>query len=377
MARSPCLSVRALLALVALTVAALPSRAGDTVLYVQDREDGNGSVFAWTVGDATAGLQPIDGSAFSGPASAGGCGGFCMTMASGRRGKQQYLFTAQHEGLFVWRLLDGGALQLVDGSPFDAGLGSGNYLGVGSVRLGQRLFVYTARYTADQILGFEVLEDGSLEPTPGSPYPSGDGPTGLDVAGKLVVVCNSNDSSISSWIVQKDGSLAPAPGSPLAVPGANAYNLQLDDKGRTLWMADADSDLFGFSVHKQSGALTPLPDSPLDNGLDDGDDGTEPGQRLLITFANDAPANTPDIAVFSAHPKQGLTLLGRQISGLQGVVAHTFDERLGLLAVVSDSGPAGSSLRVYSVDRKTGAMLIVGEVEVSFEAVNDMQFVEL
>lgn len=377
MLATPVVLGRTLPGLLALVALALPAAAGDTILYAQDREDGTGSVHAWKILDGAGGLEPVPGSPFAGPPVSGACGGFCMTMASGRRGKQRFLFTAQNQGVLSWSVADDGSLALVAGSPFDDGLGVATYTGLGTVRQGQRLFLYVSGFALNQVLGFEVQEDGTLVATPGSPYAAGNGPNGLDTAGKLVVACNEIDGSLSSWVAQKDGSLVEAPGSPVSVPGITAYNVQLDDKGRSVWVADASADLYGFAINKQTGALTPLDGSPTDNALESGDAGTQPGQRLLISFSLGTAPNTPDIAVHSYSPKQGLTLRGRQLSGLDGVRAHAFDERQGLLAVVEANGPAGTSLRVFRVDRKTGAMLIVGATDHDFSEVNDLELIEL
>lgn len=155
-------------------------------------------------------------------------------------------------------------------------------------------FLYVALEHTHQIAGYEIQKDGSLSAVPGSPFLSGsiphnfvfseDGTTlySANTAGSIIAGLQTKEGSISAFDVAEDGSLTPLPGSPYpAQPGAMAVNRSSD--GRWLYLtsspqAGADDDVVLTSYRiRRDGTLNWSRSRSIKTGLHAAD-----GPQLMI-----------------------------------------------------------------------------------------------
>lgn len=128
-----------------------------------------------------------------------------------------------------------GPVAPVPGGLTDAGLG---VLGISTAP--PVLYVNDNLSTGSAVVALAVGQDGSLEPLPGSPFPTGGaGQPGsfdkLEVFNdRFLYVLNGNSADVSAFAIEEDGSLTPVPGSPFAVGGAppdQSYSIETTTKG--------------------------------------------------------------------------------------------------------------------------------------------------
>lgn len=165
-----------------------------------------------------------------------------------------------------------GALTEIAGSPFATQTGwpgpgrlviepSGKFLYVGlggTVNANQ----FVAAFSIDS-------STGALTPVLGSPFTTGAGPfsTALDPSGKFLYTANSHDNTVSAFTLDSStGALTSVSGSPFATgaTGGFPFSLAMDPVGKFLYTANQGSgDISGFSISSTTGALSPVPGSPL------------------------------------------------------------------------------------------------------------------
>jgi 6-phosphogluconolactonase (cycloisomerase 2 family) len=82
-------------------------------------------------------------------------------------------------------------------------------------------FLYVTDYTDDQVYGYTINADGSLNTTIGSPYATGTGPlfASMDPSGQFLYVSDNGDGTIAEFMIAADtgvgaGVLVHVPGSP-------------------------------------------------------------------------------------------------------------------------------------------------------------------
>jgi 6-phosphogluconolactonase len=178
-----------------------------------------------------------------------------------------------------------GLLTPLTGSPFAAGGGYADELAIEPTGR----FLYTTNTTTNNVSAFAIdATTGSLTPTPGSPFPTGDAPTAIAVdplsryvfVGSLLSADVSVFSSdVSVFIIDSaTGALSPALGSPFTIPCpatslVTVNSLAVDASGAFLFVAsscgllasfaDNVDYIWGFAIDPNTGALAPVPGSPL------------------------------------------------------------------------------------------------------------------
>jgi 6-phosphogluconolactonase (cycloisomerase 2 family) len=132
--------------------------------------------------------------------------------------------------------------------------------------------LYLANTDGNAVSAYNIKENGTLKPVPGSPFPCGRYPIGIavDQPGGFLFTANADDSTVSVYRIWGNGGLTHLSGLS-AVPAPRA--LAVDPFGRFLYVTNADGSgipLRGGTVGHVSvyrigvnGALTPVPGSPF------------------------------------------------------------------------------------------------------------------
>lgn len=110
-------------------------------------------------------------------------------------------------------------------------------------------------------------DEGTLTPTPGSPFSTPTNAAGLDVnrSGTLVAVSQSGGVAVHRR-VSFDGNLVLVPGSPFAA-GNFPLGITFDPSGNYVYVTNfQDSSVSGFRVTSSTGVLTPISESPFATG---------------------------------------------------------------------------------------------------------------
>jgi 6-phosphogluconolactonase (cycloisomerase 2 family) len=332
--------------LLALLILAPAAAAGVSFVYVHDR-DTVSAVHAYRLDKKSGKLAQVAGSPFLITDAGGNCGGLCQTMDSARIGKQRFLLTDGLLGVTPWLVAKDGTLTELPGNT--AG-GAGDWLGVTSVKKGGHVFVYANQFDSDALHGFELDAAGVLTELPGSPWPTGDEPDGIDSGKDLVVSMNENVGSMSVFKVQKDGSLEEAPGSPLTFPTDFSFNVHVDKAGRHVYSADSDIDIFGFLADKKTGELTALDNSPFDSGLPGLGTGLAFGKKPIIVGVDAGIDSAADPALQLLKRKKNGQLLAKgvpQPAATTSIDAQAITDNGKFLLVASDDSEQLESLRIF------------------------------
>jgi 6-phosphogluconolactonase (cycloisomerase 2 family) len=196
--------------------------------------------------DATGDLTPVPGSPFPSGTS------IFLTVDPFNR----FVFASDEDPpgcISAFTIGSTGALTQVSGSPFAA-----NPNGSGSqprqiVVDSTGNFVYTVLLSTNQVAAFSIVaSSGSLNPVPGSPFATGNGPVALATVNNFLYVSNVQDGTISGFTIDTmTGILSPIPGSPFAFPGGPL----ITDYGAYLYTSSANG-LMTFGIDGSTGALT-------------------------------------------------------------------------------------------------------------------------
>lgn len=129
---------------------------------------------------------------------------------------------------------------------------------------------------SNTIAAYDRHADGSLTPTPGSPFAAGG--AGLDAGlgsqgaiqttanGRFVLAVDAGSNQISVLRINRDGSLTQVPGSPVSSGGVKPVSIAVH--GHLVYVANdgnatTSANYTGF-ILTPSGRLVPLPDSTVD-----------------------------------------------------------------------------------------------------------------
>jgi len=154
---------------------------------------------------------------------------------------------------------------------------------------GQALYVADSfqndiwEYVIDETTGALVLSPASPFSVPGGPYSVKGNSNGLFIYASNAYPSYPNGSVAGYTIDSGTGSLTVVPGSPF-VAGAVPVGAAVDPAGRFVFTANQGSDLTNYSgnvsaytVDANTGALTPVPGSPFEAGLEPTSVATAPG----------------------------------------------------------------------------------------------------
>lgn len=169
-------------------------------------------------------------------------------------------------GIHGFRIGRTGALEALDGSPF----------GATDVRAGALAFSPDGArlYAAGQALyGFDVgATSGALEALEGSPFSTDIGSDAFAVnlaveprGEYLYTTAFTTTRHVSGYAIEPNsGALAPVPGSPLQAP--SPYSVAVDLLGHFVYVGNDTGELSIFSLDRADGSLKELRESPLPIG---------------------------------------------------------------------------------------------------------------
>jgi 6-phosphogluconolactonase (cycloisomerase 2 family) len=138
----------------------------------------------------------------------------------------------------------------------------------------------------------------------------GKGPTGLsatlDPQGRFLFVADNTQPITYVYAVGPDGLLAPVSGSPFQT-GVVATVVAVNPQGKFIY--EPEAQVAALAVNQMTGALTPVPGSPFDNGpfrnggAPVGDAGVDPSGHFLLL----ADTENSAITVFSINSAGALS----------------------------------------------------------------------
>jgi 6-phosphogluconolactonase (cycloisomerase 2 family) len=228
-------------------------------MYAFVANAGSDTVSAFTIDQSTGVLAPIASYAtHTGPS------------AMAVRPDGQFLYVANTGGSndISGYSIDpfGGELRPVFGAPFPSG-GSVSSLAFGA----GEAFLYAANASSGtaSIMGFSIhpfngdANDGALTSLPGFPYdlPACNYVVADQTGAYLYATAGTNVFGFS--INQQTGALSPLPGSPVAV-GATADSVSIDPTNQFLYVTNRRAGtVTGFKLNAATGELTTMPGSPF------------------------------------------------------------------------------------------------------------------
>lgn len=210
--------------------------------------------------------------------------------------------------------------------------------------------------------------NGELTPIPGSPFPAIRAPQSpVIVEGRFLYATDSG--SILGYAVGIDGALKPLAGSPfpgkLAADGSTASLLAADHTGHFLFgVAPDEPGLLVLAIDQGTGALHSAPGSPY----------PLTGTLSASPSAIVADPRDPFVYVVSGS---GLSVLAWRLDAASGALSQVPGsqfvvsirgwipmtmaiEPTGRFAYVAIQGGPGTVIAQYAIDRKTGALSMVG-----------------
>jgi 6-phosphogluconolactonase len=244
----------------------LSSPADAQFLYVNNNGSPN-MISAFHVNSAGT-LTPVPGAPFP----TGGDGGLCADPGSTRTihpsGGRLYATNSTSGNVSGFNIANDGSLTPVPGSPFPMSPG-GNPIGVAASANGQFLFVGRGPFPPGAGIDvFQINADGSLTLVPGSPFGVGGG-AGFDVlfdARRKNVISDVNDNEVSVFKAATTGALVPITGSPFTTPTLNNHKMALGSQGSCLLVAGGTGGGVSAMQVARDGSLSNAPGSPVATG---------------------------------------------------------------------------------------------------------------
>jgi 6-phosphogluconolactonase len=316
-------------------------------------------LFAYGIDSTGGALTPLQGSPF--PA---GQGGFGVTPTPDRR--HLYVSNYGSHSISAFDVGASGALSAVHGSPFAAPQP------VLSAATPNGRYLYVANDVGNDgdpgsVSGYGIDSGtGKLTPVPGSPVRASDiGPFGVAVSpdGNFLYVSNTGNSpstagSVSVYrIAGKTGRITEIAGSPYGA-GIAPAGVAMTPDGDHLYVANGESaTISAFTRDSDSGALTPVPNSPFSagNGQPAGLAITPDGRYLYSASGSEATPADNRVHAFAIDPGSGALAevkgspypagFGPQFAAITGDGAHLY---------VTNNG--SQDVSAYAIDASSGAL---------------------
>jgi 6-phosphogluconolactonase (cycloisomerase 2 family) len=198
---------------------------------------------------------------------------------------------------------------------------------------------------ARSISAFSIGTDGTLTSVPGSPFPAGEGTTGIvvDPSGRFLYAANYYDYTVSAYSIQPTtGALTQLNGSPYpTVPEPQA--IAVDPAGRFLYVG-----LNEFRIDPVSGQLTDLGTTIPSSFGDSGMAADPTGKYLYISTQGSGVVSTYTIDAVSGV----LTFVSYAPALTGGASVSVSAEPTGAFAVMD----LGSNLLSFAIDHSTGEL---------------------
>jgi 6-phosphogluconolactonase (cycloisomerase 2 family) len=297
----------------ALTQAVAPASSGQGPVsmamsrdkrYLYTGNSGSNDISGFALDAGTGALTTIAGSPFaagSGPAAMARSS--VVTVGYGPPVLTDYLYVADKgsNDLRGFRIdQNTGALVALDPASYATGVGPAALVIAPTIAYGHSGIVYVANQIDATISAF-LTDDytGALTPVEGSPFPATVGVNGLawGAAGKYLYALGGNgpDTTIRGFRIKPaigradDGALSHLTAPDIALPSCNA--IVADQQGVYLYAA-AGSKVYEYAIGPQTGALSPLPGSPVAVGANAGTLTIDPTNRFLYVGSGSAKTMT-------------------------------------------------------------------------------------
>ena len=230
---------------------------------------GNSSTEAFSIDAKTGVLTPISGSTLPLQGFPG------CTLSMDPTGNFLYIATSAGVSAFTLNPASG-VLSSVAGSPFS----DGSVLRESAIDpSGKFLYAISNNPTSNTISVFTInSSSGALTPIAGSPFQMAINGFAYSVAvhpsGKFLYVSFPQSEEIAAWSIKTStGEITVVPGSPFPsglTSGDAPNSLVVTPSGGFLYALSGGTTVFGYSVDANSGALSPINDSPftLSSGTD-------------------------------------------------------------------------------------------------------------
>jgi 6-phosphogluconolactonase (cycloisomerase 2 family) len=134
---------------------------------------------------------------------------------------------------------------------------------------------FVANQSSDNLSTYKIKSNGGLLGVAGSPFDAGGAPNSVSVvpSGRFAYVANVIPGSVTGFSVAQNGVVTPIPGSPFVAPTGTVF-VTTDPSGRFLYALNCGADCSGsgagniaaYTIHQQTGILTPIPGSPFAAG---------------------------------------------------------------------------------------------------------------
>lgn len=254
--------------------------------YLYVANSGSNDVSAFAVDPSSGNLTTISGSPF-----AAGTNPRALSLTSFLGQSYLYVANVDSDDLSGYRVDQRtGVLTPLSPATYTTGTGPSTMF----IRPGQygyggtRPVIFTANSGSNDISAFEVINTGELRPQDGSPFPADiSNVSSLAMAGGFLFAANANGdtATISGFNLEPSGFVVPGtivlvslPGFPYALPSCNY--IAADQTGTYLY-ATAGTDLLGYSVDGNSGALALLPGFPVAVGASADSVSIDPTNQFL------------------------------------------------------------------------------------------------
>jgi 6-phosphogluconolactonase len=214
-------------------------------------------------------------------------------------------------------------------------------------------FLYVAS-GASGVYGYTIdSATGTVGPIPGSPF--GTGPEfSISVTPSEHFLIAAGAGGISSYSIVPDNGALILSGT---VPGQKVISIAIDPKAPFAYAASENTDkISGFAIDQNTGALTPVPDSPFSVGEGPQAIAMDPFGKFLYV----ANGNSDDISAFAINAKTGM------LAEVQGSPFAAGSDPVS--AVLTRSGEvlyvgnaADKTVSQYEVNRITGALVSLAQ----------------
>jgi 6-phosphogluconolactonase (cycloisomerase 2 family) len=213
----------------------------------------------------------------------------------------------------------------------------------------QGRFAVVANTNSSNLSVFKIdAGTGSLAPVTGSPFTAAL-PTAVAIepSGRFVYASNGLTSSLSVYSMDANGTLS-AVGAQIPV-GASPTAVSIDPTGKFAYVANAAGQVYGFSINPFTGALTPIPGSPVLTGGTPRPLAIDPTGR----FAYVANSTSNDISAFNIDSSTGV-LTGFGVQADAGNPVGITVDPTGRFVHVANYSTNG--FRAYAINQVSGQL---------------------
>lgn len=305
-------------------------------------------IYAFTISATTGALTQV-GSPYpegTAPAAVSLSPNGMFAFSATNDGKEIYAFTINQTS---------GALTPVANSPFPTGFANGSTYPDIAVSPNSQ-FLYLASSGDGKVAGFSISQtSGALTLLSGSPYTAGLGAAGIPAFspnGNFLYVVNSTANTVSGFAIGTDGSLTPV-GANVGTGGDPTW-IVFTPSGSYAYVSDSAGSISEYSVNTTTGVLTPLSpatvttaETPADLTIDSS------GTHLYVPMGTGSSPGGVQVYTINADGTLAATGILNQV----GIGPRYVDiDPTGRFAYVSSAGTGGTGVYGFTIDATSGLL---------------------